>query len=821
MKKLLLLTILFVLAFTISVSAASNLTITDATTSLTGNVSEAVVGSFKLDNTGTEDLQGITLGKTEFKGLTETFTIPAGKISFQPSGYKSVLNDTETPSYNFTINIPSNAFQDTYKGNITATDTTGDHTAEFEVTLLVNPNKALSGEDVTLTIVQGLQGKVNLTLTNDGNTDVDVAADWTLGDGASSDLGKDAILVQAPAKVKYAESEKALITVTVPEDQAAGEYTSTITFTYDGEEFNQTLKVNVQTKNEDVTLTSPSVTWAIDGVSTSESAKLKITNSGNVDLTGITLSLADLLSGTNEISKSKVSFNTAAFDLAKGAEKEVTFTLSGVLADQIVGTYQGTITADWGTDNKTSTFTAVLRTPEKKLEVPSSVSLGDSSSLRNATYTTTFDITNTGDYALGNLNVSSTAADKYLVKFSIDGTNWLTSLNMGTLTKSTAKTLHVQVYAPESMDSGIVDIGNILFGADEDFTATIADFKLTTKSFLIINDAEIFIDGDDESLDDNDVINDVKPGAKIKIEFELKNMFNEDDTAEEDMDIDNIEVTVESKDDIGDGDVDETSEEIDLNPGDDDKVTVEFTIDDEADEDTYEFTVKVEGEDTEDSKHTTEWTFSIKVEKDDHDIDIAKAELQDSTLSCLRDTRLNILIRNLGQDDEDEVRLKVLSPVLGINIDNRDIELSNDVGDDDNEYSFSVPVTLSDDFTEGTYKITVETFYEDTKSSDDKDVVLTVGKCSLDSPSSSSNDDDDDADTGSIVIQTPTQGSASTPSTPTVPSTLAPSVTVTETTAASFRNSNIYIGLLLVAVIVVAIAVVMLATKGFGPKYKY
>lgn len=820
MKKVLILTMFFLLVLAINVSAAGNLEFTNKQTSVVGNVGEQVVGSFKLNNTGTEDLIGIQLTATEFKGSTETFTIPSARITFQPGNYKSILNNTEEPLYNYTIAIPSTTFQDTYKGNISVKDSTNDHNDKFEVTLVVNPSSSLTGEDVSLTVVQGLQTEKNLTLTNSGNKDVNVAVDWTLGDGSSSDLGKDNILVQAPTTVEYAETDNALITVSAPADQAAGTYESTVTFTYEGKEFNQTLTINLQEKNEAVTLTSPSINWAKSGVSSSESAKLTIANTGNVDLSDICLSISDLTSGSNTISSTKVSFSSTSFNLAKSVDKEVTMTVSGLDSDVPVGEYTGTIKADWGTDNQTSTFKIVVRAPEKKLEFPSSVSLGSSTSKRNETYTTSFNVSNSGDYALSNLKVSSTSAAKYLVKFSLDGSNWETNLSLGTLAKGTDKTIHVQVYAPDSMDSGTVDVGNILFEADDSFTASISSFRLITKSYLTIEEARIYIDGDDETLDPDDIIDEVRPGSKIKIEFELKNNFDDNIDAEEDMDIDDIEVTVESKDKIGDDEVDETSDEIELEPDDDDTVTVEFDIDEEADEDTYEFTVTAEGEDKENSKHKVSWTFKLEVEKEDHQIEIAKAELSSSTLTCLRDTYLNILIRNLGQDDEDEVRVKVTSSDLNIAVDNRDIELSNDVGDDDNEYSLSIPVEVDEDFKSGTYKIVVETFYEDTDRSEKEEVILTVQDCSRRPDSGSSNDDDDEDDTGSIVIQTPTQGSTTT-TTPTVPSTSAPPVTVTETTAASFRDSNVYIGLLIAAFAVVIVAIVMIAMKGFGPKYRY
>lgn len=824
MKKLLIFMLIFVLALSIGVSATAGavgtLSILPTTTAHSANVSDSVSATFKINNTGTTNLTGISISKTEFNSSSAKYTIPVTKVSLDYETWGKI-EPSETPEFRYTIVVPNDAFADTYTGKISAKDSTGNNHDQFTVTLNVEKTELLASEDINLQGIPGqaLEGK--MLLTNNGNADSTIAVEMTDAVSGSNTIVKNAFVIDQPAQIKYKESGNVSFKITIPAGQTAGQYESTVTVKYASQNVTSKLRIAVQDINQQVAVTSAPATinWART-LTTTGNAKLKLKNEGNVDLTAIKLSLSDdLKAGSNSISKSKVQFSDT-LNLAKGEEKEVTFTVSSVDTAQAIGEYSATIKAAYGDSKETSSTLKVnVRDPVKRMDKPSSVDLGGSSEKRDQTFSKSFTLTNSGDYTLSGLRVQSNAAEKYMVKFSTDNSNWETNLSIGSLSVGDTKTLYVQVYAPQTMDAGSQDIGDIQFTADDGFTDTISSFRIQTKSYLIIDDATIYVDGDDESLDDADTIDDVKPGAKIKIEFTIQNLFDDDLEAEEDMDIENIDVTVESDDDLGDDAVDETSDEIDLKPGKDETVTIEFNVDDDTDEGTYDFTVTVQGEDTEDAKHKEVWQFKLKVEKEDNLIYIAKAEFSDSTITCLKDTYLNILVKNLGQDDEDEARIKVTSSDLNIAIDNRDIELSNDVGEDDNEYSFSIPLDL-EDFDEGTYKVTVETFYSDTKKSDSADVTLTIGECTLGSSSSGSSSGSN-SNTGSIVIQTPTQGAGSSVSGSQTTPTAAPPVTISETTSASFRDSNAYFILLLAAVIVVAIALVTVVMKGMPPKYRY
>jgi len=832
MKKSINLSIMLILLLTLGAigvfgATTGDLRLIDEITSLNANVSSSVTGSFKLNNTGSANLTGITLSASLFENAN--YNISSAQVSFAPNNFRATLLTTETPEYNYTISVPSAAYSGVYTGEISAKDTTNSHTDSFTVTLTVNPSPSLTADNPSVTVVQGEQASVNMTFTNTGNTDVTAAVDRSDAVGSSSDIDKNNILIEQPGVVEYAKNKKVSVTVNVPSTQSAGNYNSVLTVTYGSLTFNKTLTVVVVAKSEDLTVSSPSYTWA-RSLSVSESQKIKVKNTGNVDMSSVALSVTDLTYGSTTIDSSKVSFSANNFALAKGAEKEVTVTVSNLLSDIAVGTYSGSIKADYGTGNKTASISVLVREPQKQLSVPSSVELGSTSEKRNQNFTKSFNINNSGDYDLTNVVVTSTATDKHEVKFSLDNVNYQSSLNLGTVAKSTGKTIYVKTFAPVSMDTGSVDIGDIKFTAD-DYTVSISKFEITTKSFLDINDAKIYYGDEDDSLDNGDLIEDVRPGDKIKIEVEVENLFDDDIEEEEDMDMDSIEVTIESDEDVGDDEVDESSSVDKLKPGKKDSTTIEFEIPEDADEGTYDFTLTVEGEDDEDSNHKLVWSFQLKVEKEDHDLDIVRAELSDSTLSCNKDTYLNIFVRNLGQDDEDEVRVKITSTDLDITSDFRDIELTTDVGDDDNEWTYSLPIRLKDSVETGTYKIKVETFYDDTKRSNSEEVELKVEECTSKSSSSSSSSSStsktqpssgkSNDETGSIVVQTPTGSSGVSGSQVSTSSSNMPPVSITETTSASFRDSNIYVVLLLAAVIVVGVAITTLLVKGFGPKYRY
>ena len=260
---------------------------------------------------------------------------------------------------------------------------------------------------------------------------------------------------------------------------------------------------------------------------------------------------------------------------------------------------------------------------------------------------------------------------------------------------------------------------------------------------LEINDLDVYVDGKADDVDDGDTIGkEAKPGSTVKFEFVIVNNYDEDDEDElgideNDMEIEGILITVTIVGIDDDDDLEEGSDKFDLKPGKkSDRESIEFDIPSNVEEDEYNVEIVVEGEDGERNEHRIEWTLTLNVEKEKHDMSLEKAEFDQSTLSCDRETTFSVELVNFGSSDEDELILTIENSALGINIKEQDIEI--DEGDD---WSKSYTITVKDNVAPGIYKVITKMYYD---SSDYKDkdfelnaygsTDLVISKCVTTSP---------------------------------------------------------------------------------------
>lgn len=268
---------------------------------------------------------------------------------------------------------------------------------------------------------------------------------------------------------------------------------------------------------------------------------------------------------------------------------------------------------------------------------------------------------------------------------------------------------------------------NVTVSVADNNDSTTQSFNITVSegAKLAIVDLEIKVDSKTQkNLDSGDKIKDVKPGSEIKFRVEVKNLYDEDIEDVEIEDID-VEVIIESIDD-GD-DLEEESDEFDLDAEETETVKLNFKAPLEVDEDTYDVTIKVEGEYENGTKLDAEWNLILELEKDKHDIIIHKAVLDPTTVECARTASLNIDLVNIGSTDEDEVVLEVKNKDLDLNIIEKNIELEE--GTNDNKFENSYTIEVGDNVEPGTYPITITSLYDTDKESDKKTVELTVSEC--------------------------------------------------------------------------------------------
>ena len=269
------------------------------------------------------------------------------------------------------------------------------------------------------------------------------------------------------------------------------------------------------------------------------------------------------------------------------------------------------------------------------------------------------------------------------------------------------------------MHNIIVRVSDSNLTDNQTFNISVAEAKK-----LRIKNLDVKVDGkSDRGVTDEDTISrEAEPESEIEFKVEVESGFEDED----DIKIEDIIVEITIKD-IDDGDdIDEESNEFDLRPERDKKVTIDFKVPLEVDEDTYDVDIHVEGEDENGTMYEVDWTVYLEVEKDKHNIKIIKASLNPAVIICEKTATLKTEIINLGREDEDEVVLEITSPDL-INFRKESIELEE--GTDSNRYSKSLSIAVPDDLEVGTYPIEINTYYDTTHLSDTETITLEIQEC--------------------------------------------------------------------------------------------
>ncbi len=287
-----------------------------------------------------------------------------------------------------------------------------------------------------------------------------------------------------------------------------------------------------------------------------------------------------------------------------------------------------------------------------------------------------------------------------------------------------------------SLDSptGIISFTPSSFGF---FTVNVSvtDFIETTSQFynltilegsrLKIIDVDAEVDNKKSSnIGNNEKISrEAKPESSLEFKITLKNDF----LKSENIDIENIQVkvTIENIDD-GD-DLEEESNEFDLNAQNDKTVTLKFEIPLNVDEDTFDVLIEAKGESENGSFYEQNFQVELEVEKEKHDLRLLNAELTPTLINCNRVITLNYKIINVGQEDEENAALQVNNDNLGLNLIEKGISI--DEGTEDKIFSKSTKIKINDNIESGEYPVNVNIYLDDNKLIDTKTFDINVQDC--------------------------------------------------------------------------------------------
>lgn len=594
------------------------------------------------------------------------------------------------------------------------------------------------------------------------------------------------------------------VTVTTGSNQAVN-YAITSTNVYAGtyqgaltgtSTTNSALSDNVQfqvTVNQNPSASATSATFSAGrGIARTADNAFSISNTGNTDLSSISVTVGDLSDGTNTLSNSYISFNLDSNSINYGDGAVQVDVNTNIPENQLTGIYTGTITVNYGSGQTTAPISVTVRDPVHDVEAGDEINIGDEAQARNEQIQHTFNVENKGDHAETVDLALSGVSTKYNAQLSTTQFN----LQPGQI-QQVVLTLDI----PDDQDSGIQTIGRVQLTYNQ--ATENVPIKLETETKLEITKIEVDVNGDSEgdlTSDGDTLSHEIKPGDDVEFDVFVKNTYSDSIENDDDFKIEDIEITLEPADD--EFDEENTDGSLSLKVDKENNEKISFKVPDKIDEGDYDFDVTVEGqEDESGATHTVTWTVTLTVEKDKHDIRISEARLGTSTLKCLRSTELRVTIGNFGSEDEEKAALVILAPDLGINENIMNIELDEDQDESENEFTKTVSINLDDDFAAGSYPITIKLFRNNDNEVEQKILNLKVENCPAPAP-------EEPVDNTEVVI-TPPAGSTQDNGASTTPST----TDVVETVESSFTNSTAFIMILAGINLVVLLGILVLVFK--------
>ncbi|MBI2208207.1 hypothetical protein HYU50_01825 [Candidatus Woesearchaeota archaeon] len=347
-----------------------------------------------------------------------------------------------------------------------------------------------------------------------------------------------------------------------------------------------------------------------------------------------------------------------------------------------------------------------------------------------------FTLTNNGD-----VNLSAIA-----FTFSKTGFNLGFNKTNFSLSSGASEDINFTITIPALTSTGNVTLGSVNLVSTELNQSPLFSIRADVVGGLIIEDLDVFLttrpkyqtDGTirsdneaDTEVNDGSKLDfgpaDAGPGSELRFNFNIENTFEDSD----DIDIRDatVLVTIEG---IDDGeDIDEESEEFDVNSGQSTEADIFISIPLSVADGTYDIAIEVEGDDTNGNTHTATMNLEMAVKKEGRDIIVAEASLFPEKVICGGASTLTATIKNLGTRIEEDTGIGIANSDLGVNYLQKRIELSEEPFDEDNEFTKSITIATDKSTTKsGTYPIIIRSYIQDDVLWETKTVNLAVEQCS-------------------------------------------------------------------------------------------
>ncbi|MBI2657768.1 hypothetical protein HYX08_03685 [Candidatus Woesearchaeota archaeon] len=318
-------------------------------------------------------------------------------------------------------------------------------------------------------------------------------------------------------------------------------------------------------------------------------------------------------------------------------------------------------------------------------------------------------------------------------------------------------------------------------------------------SKLIFSDVDVKVGSKtSKNLNDRDTIDDeAEPGDSIEFRVETSNNF----TSTEDLKIEDISVTV-TIEGIDDGDdLEEESQDFNLNPGRDKKITLKFQTPIEVDEDSFDVTIHAEGEDENGTDHEADMRLTLEVDKESHLLKITRASLSPAEVSCNRkNVQAAVTVINIGNEDEEDVTVQVLNSDLGVELSQDAGELTAEPNEDESRFSHIFAFNVPSDAEAGSYPVVVRALYDENRKKAEETITLTVSDCET----SANNGAKESSEGEDVTVITPTTGRTTT--------VVQPEPGTAVTTESFFKSNAFVVGIIIAEIVAVIVGIALVVS---------
>lgn len=341
---------------------------------------------------------------------------------------------------------------------------------------------------------------------------------------------------------------------------------------------------------------------------------------------------------------------------------------------------------------------AVQKTAE--LVAPSEIVIEDGKT--TTTLSTTFTVQNTG-----------TVESIKNIVFELSGFASLANAKLlnapSQLFPQESKIVTFQIDSDKNANSGKKQVGTIKITSDKG-TKSIPVY-INSKSFLVIETVKVNgkTSGTFSLLEEEN-----------KIDITVRNDYT--DKMEE------VYVTVKILN-VDGSDLEEESSSFTLSSdGDKDSVDVTFDLRSEnIDKKQYTLEIIAHGKSDDGTKHETITTLIVDVDVKSHDIIVKRALLLTGTALCGQQYEtLDVALKNIGSNDEDNVEIRVKNSALGLDLSKKNIKLGKfSDSDSEKETTFAIDLQKA---AAGSYPLNIEV-YRDGALQTTSTVTLNVQNC--------------------------------------------------------------------------------------------